>query len=295
MSIPRWICKRVSNVVPIGPVVLKLSQIYELMTPNPPCPPGIEGLMFSSCPFPDEYPCVCQIWSRSVQLFGIFSTFLNLWPPDPLQMPLGDWGVNFLAYVNSLVNLYTCAKCGSDHSSGLEAFPDGLITPKFLTRHAPRISRGYIFLAHVHSQMNMHTFAKYVPDRYRCLASFPQFCMCDSLTPSKYPVGLERLICLADVHSQMNLNTCVKFGPDRSSGLRQDRRWRLRLVRFFCRCWRGLAQKHAKKQHLYIENYNSGPNILTTTSLTFFTAIFIAFRGSLAEVLMVMCRQITTE
>ena len=61
------------------------------------------------------------------------------------------------------------------------------------------------------------------------------------------------------------------------------------------RCWRWLAQTHAKKQHLYIENYNSGPNMLTSTSLTFFTAIFLAFRSSLAEILMVMCRHVTTE
>ena len=54
--------------------------------------------MFSSCPFPDEYSYVCQILSRSVQLFGIFPTFLNLRPPDLLQMPLGARGVNFLAY-----------------------------------------------------------------------------------------------------------------------------------------------------------------------------------------------------
>ena len=45
---------------------------------------------------------------------------------------------------------------------------------------------------------------------------------------------------------------------------------------------------------LYIENYNFGPNILTSTSLTFFTAIFVAFRSSLAEVLMKMCRHVTT-
>ena len=44
--------------------------------------------------------------------------------PDPLQMADGARGVNFLAYVNSLLNLYTCAKFGPDRSSGLEAFPD---------------------------------------------------------------------------------------------------------------------------------------------------------------------------
>ena len=35
--------------------------------------------------------------------------------------------------------------------------------------------------------------------------------------------------------------------------------------------------------------------MLILTSLTFFTAIFLAFRGSLAEVLMLMCRHVTTE
>ena len=53
----------------------------------------------------------------------------------------------------------------------------------------------------------------------------------------------------------------------------------------FCRSWCWLAQKHTQKQHLYIENYNSGQNMLTSLSLTFFTAIFLAFRGSLVEVL----------
>ena len=54
-------------------------------------------------------------------------------------------------------------------------------------------------------------------------------------------------------------------------------------------------KKHAKKQHLYIENYNSGPNMLTSMSLTFFTAIFLAFTGALAEELMIFCRHVTTE
>ena len=50
-----------------------------------------------------------------------------------------------------------------------------------------------------------------------------------------------------------------------------------------------------KKQHLYVENYNSGPNMLSPTSLTFFTAIFLAFSGALAEELMILCRHVTTE
>ena len=63
----------------------------------------------------------------------------------------------------------------------------------------------------------------------------------------------------------------------------------------FRRCTRWLAQKHAKKQHLYIGNYNSGPSMQTSTSLTFFTAIFVAFSGALAEELMIFCRRVRTE
>ena len=35
--------------------------------------------------------------------------------------------------------------------------------------------------------------------------------------------------------------------------------------------------------------------MLTSTSLPFFTSIFLAFHGSLAEVLLVMCRHVTIE
>ena len=65
-----------------------------------------------------------------------------------------------------------------------------------------------------------------------------------------------------------------------------------KLVRHRARC---LAQKHAKEQHLYIENGNSGPNMQTSTSLTFFTAIFVALGGALAEELMICCRHVRTE
>ena len=63
----------------------------------------------------------------------------------------------------------------------------------------------------------------------------------------------------------------------------------------FCRCTRWLAHKHAKNNILYIENDNSGPNMQTSTSLTFFTAIFSAFSGALAEELVIFCRHVRTE
>ena len=41
--------------------------------------------------------------------------------------------------------------------------------------------------------------------------------------------------------------------------------------------------------------FMSCPTMLTSTSLSFFTAFFIAFCGALMEVLMVICRYVTTE
>ena len=109
--------------------------------PLTPMPLGYHRVTFSSCPSPDEYAHVSQICFRSVQPFGFFPTCWHLWPPDPLQMPLGTRGVICLAYVHSLMNRYTFAKFDPDRSSGLEAFPDLWIGDP-LTPHAPRVSRG---------------------------------------------------------------------------------------------------------------------------------------------------------
>ena len=85
---------------------------------------------------------------------------------------------------------------------------------------------------------------------------------------------------------------CAKYGANRPSRLVAFPEFVLRLVRLFAAL---RAQKHAKKQHLYVKNYNSGPNMQTSTSLTFFTAIFVAFSGALAEELMIFCRHVRTE
>ena len=58
---------------------------------------------------------------------------------------------------------------------------------------------------------------------------------------------------------------------------------------------RATRAKTRQKQHLCIEHYNSGLNMQTSTSLTFFTAIFLAFSGALAEEVMAFCRHVTTE
>ena len=63
----------------------------------------------------------------------------------------------------------------------------------------------------------------------------------------------------------MNLHTCVKFGPDRSSGLRQDRRWLLSLVRFLAAVGAHLRKNMPKKQHLYM----SSAQIMGTESVAY--------------------------
>ena len=63
-----------------------------------------------------------QICSRSVQLFGFFPTFLNLWPYNLLQIrraPRVSRGYFFSLNVHSEMNMHTCAKCGPDRSNGL--------------------------------------------------------------------------------------------------------------------------------------------------------------------------------
>ena len=67
-----------------------------------------------------------------------------------------------------------------------------------------------------------------------------------------------------------------------------------RLVRLLAAV-RADSRKTRQKQHLYIENYNSGPTMQTSTSLSFFTQIFVAFSGALAEELMIFCRHVRTE
>ena len=137
--------------------------------------------------------------------------------------------------------------------------------------------------------MNMHTCAKFGPDRSGYLAYFPHLCMCDPLTPSKYPLGLDRLIVFSRCpFADESAYVCQIWS--------RSVQWfaTVKVSSVLNRCRRWLVQKHAKKQLLYIENYNFSPTILTT-SLSFFTAIFVPFRGTLPELLMVMCRHVTTE
>ncbi len=164
--------------------------------------------------------------------------------------------------------------------------------PKPPLRNAPGVLWGELYLAYVHSQMNPQTWTK----SWCQSDSFPRLLNCwPPKTPQVPPLVYRGAICLAYIHSHVNLHMCAKCGANRPNRSVAFSRICAKVSSAFRRCTRWLAQKHAKKQHLYIEHFNSGPNMQTSTSLTFFPAIFVAFRGALAKELMIFCRHVRTE
>ena len=93
----------------------------------------------------------------------------------------------------------------------------------------------------------------------------------------------------------MNVHMCARFGANWPSRLLDYPEFVLRLVRLFAAVRTASRKNTPKNQHLYIEHYNSGPNMLRSTSISFFTATFLAFSGTLAEEMMLLCRIVTTE
>ena len=244
MSNPRWIRRRETKLVLIGPAVWQLPQTFECLTPNPSpkCPPCVSRsnvFGYISIPrwicrcVPNLVPIGPAVW----QLLQTFE-FVTPYPPPPPEMP-------------------------------------------------PGVLRGDLYLAYVHSQMNPQTWPKVGANR----TASPDFWIVDPLKPAKCPLVYPVAICLANIHSHMNLHMCAKFGANRPSFSRMC----AKVSSAFRRCTRWLAQKHAKKQHLFIENYNSGPNMQTSTSLSFITAIFVAFSDAVAEKLIIFCRHVRTE
>ena len=209
-------------------------------------------------------------------------------PPGVLR---GDL---YLAYANSQMNPQTWTKVGAIGPAvwqllmTFEYMFDPLKTPK-----CPLVSLRAICLAYIHSQMNLHMYATFDANRTTRLTSSSDFLNCDPLTP---PPNVEGWIVFS-------LCPC----PDESADVYQI--WCQSVQPFGTFSWicatlvrllatgRAVSRKNTpKKQHLHIENYyNSGPDMQTSTSLTFFTAIFVALGGALAEVLMICCRHVRTE
>ena len=101
------LCCAIANTTNYIIIKMAVFPQFNVWPPTPPLPNAPRGLerLISLASYvhshADGSAYVCQICSWSVQLFGIFPTFFNVWPPIPLQMPLGVRGVNLLAYVHS--------------------------------------------------------------------------------------------------------------------------------------------------------------------------------------------------
>ena len=266
MSITRWIHRCVPNLVPIGSVVRQLSDSWmcdPLTSPPPPdMPPGVlRGDLYLAYAHSQMNP---QTWTkvganRSSRLTASPDSWMfdPLNPPPPPSAPLCLSG-QFVWRISIPRWICTCVPNLMPIGPAVWHLPP---TFEFVTPNPP-MSWGELYLAYVHSQTNPQTCTKFGANRSSRLTAYQDFWICDPLNPPEKR---------------------ATFGVNRSSGSALSHR---------ARC---LAQKHAKKQHLYIENYNSGPNMQTTTSLPFFTAIFVALGGALAEKLMICCRHVRTE
>ena len=94
----------------------------------------------------------------------------------------------------------------------------------------------------------------------------------------------------------MNLHMCAKFGANRPSRLVAFSEFVLRLVRLFAAV-RADSRKNTPKNNIYTSKIIIPARTCRhqRTKLTFFKAIFVAFSGTLAEELMIVCRHVRTE
>ena len=251
MSIPTRICQRVPNLVPIGASVWQLPRPLNLLPPTPPNAPwDIEGwLGFSRCPFPDKSADVNQSWCQSVQPFDSFPRILNVWPPNPPppKCLLVSRGAICLAYIHSQMDLQMCATFGGNRSSRLTASPDFWICDT-LTPPKCHIIEGRL----VFSLCPFPNESADVSQSWCQSGSFPRLLNC---WPPKIPqvppfvsrgklFGVYPFPCEFAHVCQIWCQSAQPFGS--------FSRICAKVSSAFRRCKRWLAQKHAKKQHLYI-------------------------------------------
>ena len=226
MSIPRWIHRRVPNLVPFGPSVWYLTQTYicdPLKPRNAPC--GIEGRIVFSYVLSQTTPQTCTKFgaNRSSRL----TASPDIWICDPLKphkMPPGVlWGDLHLAYVQSVqlfdsfsrvLNVWPpkTPKCLEEHFVWRISIPRWICTCvqnlvpigaavsfdsfnrlEFVTplppKMPPGILMGELYSAYVHSQTNPQTCTKFGANRSSCLTASPDFWICDPLKTSEMPLG----------------------------------------------------------------------------------------------------------
>ena len=189
ISIPRWICTGVPNLVPISPVVWQLPQTFEFVTPPPKTPWGIEGrIVFSLCPFPDESADFYQIWCQSVQPFDSFPKHLNLWPPKNPKCPWDIVGLivfSLCQFPDESADMY---QIWCQSVQAFDSFPRLLnLWPLPPPPMPPGVLTGDLDLAYAHSQTNPQIFTNFGANRSSRLTASPNIWICDPLKTRNAP------------------------------------------------------------------------------------------------------------
>ena len=236
---------------------------FPYLTPSQIAPPGVSWGQFVQPVSIPRFTCIiCAKWipNRSSRL-TTFPRLLSCWPPKSPLPKLGrgvSWGE--LAYVHFQMNPQTCTEFAANRSFRLAAFPDFWICdtlppPPPPPRNTPWGIEGRL----VFSPCLFPDESADMNQSWCQWASFPRLLNWWPPKTPQVPPCVLRAICLAYIQSHMNLHMCAKLGANRPS----------RLVAF--------------PEFFF-------PKVQTSTSLTFFTANFVAFSGALAEVLMIFCR-----
>ena len=154
MSIPRWIHRRIPNLVPIGPA----SQDLNLWPPPPVMPSGVlRGDLFLYSQM--NPPTWTKVGDNRSSRFTASRDFWMFDPLKPPKCPLVSLVAICLAYIHSQMNLHMCTKFGANRISRLTSSPDFWICDP-LTPPPPQMSRGELYLAYVYSQTNPQTSTK---------------------------------------------------------------------------------------------------------------------------------------
>ena len=224
ISVTRWICRCVPNLVPIGPAVWQLQQTFEFVTRKPlKCPWDIEGrIVFSLCRFPDESADVYQMWCQSVQPFDSFPILLNLWPPTlPRNAPWGiegRLGFSLCPFPDESadVNQSWCQSV-----QPFDSFPDFWMFDHWNPQVPPPpfVARGNLFGVYPFPDGSADV-CQIWGQSVQPFDSFPRLLnLWHPLPPpSEMPPGVLRGdLYLAYVHSQMNPQTWTKVGANRTA------------------------------------------------------------------------------
>ena len=113
---PRWIHRRVPNLVPIGPAVWQLPNTFEFVIPYPPppaMPPGVlrgELYLYSQM----NPPTWTKVGANRSSRLTASRDFLMFDPLKPPKCPVVSLGAICLAYIHSQMNLHMCTKFGAN-------------------------------------------------------------------------------------------------------------------------------------------------------------------------------------